>query len=201
MTSEPTVFIVDDDPSMLKALARTVTAAGWNAQTYTSGEDFLDSYDPDQVGCLVLDLRMPHMSGLIVQEKLIERQSHLPIIFITAYGEVSTAVQAMRAGALDFLEKPFSQQALLERIKQAIEEDDRIRQAQADRERASACLARLTRRERDVLEMIIAGKLTREIAAQFGISPRTVEQHRRQIMQKMQANSVVDLARMMFSLQ
>jgi two-component system, LuxR family, response regulator FixJ len=201
MPTGQTVFLVDDDPQMLKALVRTVTSAGWRVQTYLSGEEFLRAYDPTQAGCVVLDLRMPRVSGLRVQQTLMAKNAHIPLIFITGYGEVAAAVQAMKAGAIDFLEKPFSEQMLLDCIEQAMARDAQRRQVQAQRTTFAARLACLTRREREVLDLVLAGLLNKEIALRLGISQRTVELHRYRIMQKLQAESAVDLARQVFSAQ
>ncbi len=198
MPTESIVFLVDDDPEMLKAIARTVTSAGWPVQTYLSGEAFLCAYDPTQGGCVVLDLRMPHVSGLRVQETLRARNAHIPVIFITAYGQVAAAVQAMKAGAMDFLEKPFSEQMLLACIEHAMAHDAQRRQAQTWRTTFAIRLARLTPREREVLDLVLAGLLNKEIAVRLAISQRTVELHRRRIMQKLQAESAVDLGRQVF---
>ena len=198
MPTEPTVFLVDDDPEMLKAITRTVASAGWPVQTYLSGEAFLHAYDPTQAGCVVLDLRMPRVSGLRVQETLTAQNAYIPLIFITGYGEVAVAVQAMQAGALDFLEKPFSEQMLLACIERAMARDAQMRQVQARRTTFAARLARLTPREREVLDLVLAGRLNKEIALRLAISQRTVEIHRRRIMQKLHAESAVDLARQVF---
>ena len=198
MLTEAIVFLVDDDPEMLKALARTVASAGWPVQTYLSGEAFLSAYDPIQAGCVVLDLRMPRVSGLRVQETLTAQNAHIPLIFVTGYGEVAVAVQAMKAGAMDFLEKPFSEQMLLACIEHAMARDAQMRQVQARRTTFAARLAQLTRREREVLDLVLAGLLNKEIAPRLAISQRTVELHRGRIMQKLHAESAVDLARQVF---
>jgi len=198
MPTKATVFLVDDDPEMLKAIARTVASAGWPVQTYLSGEAFLRAYDPTQAGCVVLDLRMPRVSGRRVQETLMARNAHIPLIFITGYGEVAVAVQAMKAGAMDFLEKPFSEQMLLSCIEHAMARDTQTRQVQARRTAFAARLAHLTRREREVLDLVLAGRLNKEIALRLAISQRTVELHRGRIMQKLHAESAVDLARQVF---
>jgi two-component system, LuxR family, response regulator FixJ len=195
LATEPTVFLVDDDPEMLKAIARTVASAGWPVQTYLSGEAFLSAYAPSQGGCVVLDLRMPHVSGLRVQEMLIARNARIPVIFITGYGKVAAAVQAMKAGAMDFLEKPFSEQVLLDCIEHAMAHDAQRRQEQAWHTTFAARLARLTPREREVLDLVLAGLLNKEIALRLAISQRTVELHRSRIMQKLHAESAADLAR------
>ncbi len=164
MLTEATVFLVDDDPEMLKASARAVASAGWPFQTYLSGEEFLRAYDPTQAGCVVLDLRMPRVSGLRVQEALTAKNAHIPLIFITGYGDVAVAVQAMKAGAVDFLEKPFSEQLLLACIERAMAHDAEMRQVLARRTTFAARLARLTRREREVLDLVLAGLLNKQIA-------------------------------------
>ena len=192
----PIVFVVDDDPSMRRALERTITSAGWVVQTYGLGETFLDAYDPSQPGCVVLDLRMPQISGLAVQEQLAAQKASIPIIFITAFGEVSVAVQAMKAGAVDFLEKPFSSQELLTCIERAIARDREIRRQQDQQADLVARLATLTPREREVLDLVVAGSTTKEVAAQLGIQPRTVEIHRHHVIQKMGVRSAVDLVRL-----
>ena len=193
---EPIVFVVDDDPSMRRALERTITSAGWVVQTYGLGETFLDAYDPSQPGCVVLDLRMPQISGLAVQEQLAAQEASIPIIFITAFGEVSVAVQAMKAGAVDFLEKPFSSQELLTCIERAIARDRETRRQQDQQADLVARLATLTPREREVLDLVVAGSTTKEVAAQLGIQPRTVEIHRHHVIQKMGVRSAVDLVRL-----
>ena len=198
MPTESTVFLVDDDPEMVKGIARTVASAGWPVQTYLSGEEFLRAYEPAQAGCVVLDVRMPRVSGLRVQATLTARQAHIPVIFITGYGEVAAAVQAMKAGAMDFLEKPFSEQMLLACIEHAMAHDAQRRQAQTCRATFAVRLARLTPREREVLDLVLAGLLNKEIALRLAISQRTVELHRGRIMQKLQAESAVDLARQVF---
>jgi len=195
---EPIVYVVDDDPSVQRVLERTLTSAGWRVQMYESGPEFLDAFDPDRPGCLILDLRMPRMNGLTVQEKLMAMGSTLPIIFLTAFGDVPTAVQAMQAGAVDFLEKPFSNQQLLRRIEQALEQDTQLR-AQCQRRAAREVrLAHLTPREREVLDLIVAGDTNKEIAAQLNIGLRTVEMHRQQVMRKLGARSAVDLMHLLY---
>lgn len=193
MSTEPIVYVVDDDPSVQRALERTITSAGWRVATYASGAAFLDTYAPTQPGCLILDLRMPQMSGLTVQERLKAAGSSLPIIFLTAFGEVPTAVQAMQAGAVDFLEKPFSNQQLLLRIERAMAQDAQNRSMQQRRAEREARLASLTPREREVLNQVVRGMTNKEIATQLGIQVRTVEMHRQQVMRKLGARSAVDL--------
>ena len=150
-TQEPVVFVVDDDASTLKALSSTIAAAGWNARPFSSPESFLDAHYGDKPGCIVLDVRLPSISGLGVQERLAERGSRTPIVFISAYSDVPAVVAAMKGGAIDFLEKPFSAAHLLERVEQAIEKDAALRRAGAEQLDVERRLALLTRREAEVL--------------------------------------------------
>jgi two-component system response regulator TtrR len=191
------IFIVDDDPSMRRALHRIITSAGWQVQIYASGGDFLDAYELSQPGCVVLDLRMPHLSGLTLQELLVAREVFIPVIFITAFGEVSAAVQAMKAGAVDFLEKPFSNQHLLMCIEQAIARDAQLRRAREQHADLNARLARLTPREREVLDLVVSGYMNKEIGVQLDIQLRTVEVHRQNGMRKIGVRSVADLSRLL----
>jgi len=195
---EPIVYVVDDDPSVQRVLERTLTSAGWRVQMYESGPEFLDAFDPDRPGCLILDLRMPRMNGLTVQEKLMAMGSTLPIIFLTAFGDVPTAVQAMQAGAADFLEKPFSNQQLLRLVEQALEQEAQLRARRQRRAEREARLAHLTPREREVLDLVVAGDTNKEIAAQLGIGLRTVEMHRQQVMRKLGVRSAVDLMHLLY---
>ena len=195
---EPIVYVVDDDPSVQRVLERTLTSAGWRVQMYESGRSFFDAFDPDQPGCLILDLRMPWMNGLTVQEKLMAMGSTLPIIFLTAFGDVPTAVQAMQAGAVDFLEKPFSNQQLLRLVEQALEQEAQLRTQRQRRAEREARLAHLTPREREVLDLVVAGDTNKEIAAQLGIGLRTVEMHRQQVMRKLGVRSAVDLMHLLY---
>lgn len=197
--SEPTVFVVDDDPAVLRGLRLLMKSVKLNVETYLSAQEFLDDYDPAQPGCLLLDLRMPGISGLELQEILRTRSIPIPIIIITGYGEVPAAVQAMRKGAVDFLEKPFNDQVLLDHVQKAIAEDAQIRQQRAEQEAVLARLALLTPREREVMDLVIAGKSNKVIASQLGISPKTVEFHRSHIMKKMKADSVAGLVALVIS--
>jgi FixJ family two-component response regulator len=195
---EPIVYVVDDDPAVQRVLERTLTSAGWRVQMYESGPAFFDTFDLDRTGCLILDLRMPRMNGLTVQEKLMAMGSTLPIIFLTAFGDIPTAVQAMQAGAVDFLEKPFSNQQLLRLVEQALEQEARLRAQRQRRAERETRLAHLTPREREVLERVVAGDTNKEIAAQLGIGLRTVEMHRQQVMRKLGARSAVDLMHVLY---
>jgi two-component system, LuxR family, response regulator FixJ len=198
MSIEPIVYVVDDDLSVQRVLERTLTSAGWRVRMYESGPAFLDAFDPNRPGCLILDLRMPRMNGLTVQEKLMAMGSTLPIIFLTAFGDVPTAVQAIQAGAVDFLEKPFSNQQLLRLVEQALEQDAQLRAHRQRRAEREARLAHLTPREREVLDRVVAGDTNKEIAAQLGIGLRTVEMHRQQVMRKLGARSAVDLMHLLY---
>lgn len=190
---KPTVFIVDDDADVREALSELVESVGLAVQVFASAQAFLDSYDPDRPGCLVLDIRMPGMSGLALQQALKQREANLPIVMITAYGDVPTAVQAMKDGALEFLQKPFQEQEFLDRIQAALDREAALRQAEAARRDTQARLGRLTPRERDVLDQLIRGRANKAIARHLGIGERTVETHRSKIMEKLGAKSLAGL--------
>jgi FixJ family two-component response regulator len=190
------VFIVDDDPGVLKSVAFLLRTVGIRAQTYASAQEFLDSCDTGVPGCLVLDVRMPAMSGLDLQEKLQEMGSPWPIIFLTAHGDVPMAVKAVKSGAMDFIQKPFRDQELLDKIHRAMEENARARAAAQALHDAVARMESLTPRERQVLDAVVAGKANKVIAADLGVSQRTVEIHRAHVMRKMQADSTAQLVRM-----
>jgi FixJ family two-component response regulator len=190
------VFIVDDDPGVLKSVAFLLRTVGIRAQTYASAQEFLDSCDTGVPGCLVLDVRMPAMSGLDLQEKLQEMGSPWPIIFLTAHGDVPMAVKAVKSGAMDFIQKPFRDQELLDKIHRAMEENARARAAAQALHDTVARVESLTPRERQVLDAVVAGKANKVIAADLGVSQRTVEIHRAHVMRKMQADSTAQLVRM-----
>lgn len=196
MNAEPTVFVVDDDAAVRDSLSWMIEAAGLNVQAYACAEEFLASYDPVRPGCLVLDMRMPGMSGIALQKQLATRNIDIAIIFITAHASVPIAVHAMRAGAVDFLTKPFSEDALLDRITQCIEDARRRQASNAAQADLAARFALLTPREREILHDVVAGKPNKVIAAERGISQKTVEAHRARMMQKLRARSLADLMRM-----
>jgi FixJ family two-component response regulator len=196
MHDEPTVFVVDDDKGMRESLGWLIESAGLNVESYPSAKDFLDAYDPDRPGCLVLDVRMSDLSGLELQKKLAAKEVTLPIIFITAHGSVAAAVRAMRAGAIDYILKPFDHEALLERIEQCVERDREVRREHAWRAEVVTRFTLLTAREREVMERVVAGKPNKVIAAELNLSHKTVEAHRARVMEKMHAGSVADLIRM-----
>ncbi len=192
----PVVFVVDDDEAVRASVAMLLESVALPVETFASAGDFLDAWPGDRPGCLVLDLRMPGLSGLELQERLVERGSRLPIIFLTGHGDVPDAVAAMRAGAVDFLRKPFRDQDLLDRIQQALEMDRARRSAAGERTELAARLERLTPREREVLDRVVAGQPNKQIAAELGVSDRTVEIHRARAMAKMEAASLAELVRL-----
>ena len=192
----PTIFVVDDDSAVRDALKLLLRSVGQAVETYGSGQEFLDAYNDDRAGCLVLDIRMPGMSGLELQQKLNEKHSILPIIFITGHGDVPMAVEAMQAGAVDFIQKPFRDQDLIDRINQALEKDHNNRAALGERNDIRRRLETLTPREREVLDLVVHGKANKVIAGDLKLSQRTVEIHRARVMEKMQASSLAHLVRM-----
>lgn len=198
---EPLVYVVDDDAAVLDAIRMLLRSVGLRAATYTSGTDFLAAFDSDQPGCLVLDIRMPVMSGIELQERLREMGAMIPIVFVTAHGDIPMAVQAVKAGALDFIPKPFRDQDLLDRVQQAIELDLQHRNELSDRAELLRRHATLTAREREVFRLVAAGKANKVIAADLGISQRTVEIHRGRVMEKMQARSLPQLVRIALQIQ
>lgn len=187
---QPTVFVVDDDPGVGDAISLLLRSVGLRTRVFTSASEFLAAHDPEAAGCLVLDVRMPGMSGLDLQERLREMGSWLPIIFVTAHGDVPMAVDAMKAGAIDFVQKPFRDQDLLDKIHEALEVDARLRSDRIDREEINTRLESLSPREREVLDLMVEGKPNKAIALALGISQRTVEIHRARVMEKMEVRSI-----------
>ncbi len=196
MSTEATVFVVDDDDAVRQALDLLLESVGLTAQTYASAEDFLQAYDASQPGCLVLDVRMPGTSGLALQELLAAKDVNIPIIFITGHGDVSTAVRAMKAHAFDFIEKPFNDQDLLDRIHEAILKDAGERQESEHSTEIADRVATLTRREHEIMAMIVEGKTGKVMASTLKISEKTVQTHRARVMKKMRAQSVAELVKM-----
>jgi two-component system response regulator FixJ len=194
--SRPTIFVVDDDAAVRDALKLLLRSVGQPVETFAAAQEFLDAYSEDRPGCLVLDIRMPGMSGLELQQKLNEKHSILPIIFITGHGDVPMAVEAMQAGAVDFIQKPFRDQDLIDRINQALEKDGSNRAALGERNDIRHRLETLTPREREVLDLVVHGKANKVIAGDLKLSQRTVEIHRARVMEKMQASSLAHLVRM-----
>jgi FixJ family two-component response regulator len=193
----PTVFLVDDYTPVRNAVSRLLRAAGFLVVAFASAEEFLAQYDPGVCGCLVLDLAMPTVSGLELQDILTKTGSLLPIIFLTAHGDIPTSVQAMKRGASDFLTKPVNDEQLIAAVRSAIEKDRALRQKQTELSEIGARLATLTPREREVLEYVVAGKLNKQIASDLGTVEQTVKVHRAHVMQKMRVQSVAELARLM----
>jgi FixJ family two-component response regulator len=187
------VYVVDDDEAVRDSLQWLLEGVNYSVQAYDSAEAFLAAFDPQALACLILDVRMPGMSGLQLQEELAQRKAELPIVFITGHGDVPMAVSTMKKGAADFIEKPFDQAELKALVEKMLAQ---ARESAAQRERArmnQALLGKLTAREQQVLERIVAGRLNKQIADDLGISIKTVEAHRANIMEKLNANTVADL--------
>jgi FixJ family two-component response regulator len=190
------VFVIDDDESMRRSLASLLRSVGLDARVFSSPQEFTRAERPDAPGCLVLDVRLPGMSGLAFQEQLAKAGIGLPIIFISGHGDVPMTVRAMKAGAVEFLTKPFDDQVLLDAIHGAIERDRGRRRDAAQLAEVQARYRELTEREREVFRLVVGGRLNKQIAAELGLAVVTVKVHRGQVMRKMVAKSVVDLARM-----
>jgi len=200
MEQPSTVYVVDDDAAMRDSLCWLLSSVSLRAKAYASADDFLADWDPSMPGCLLLDLRMPGLNGLELQERLVKDGHQIPIIFLSGHGDVPTAVRAMQAGATEFLTKPFSERFLLERVQAALEQDAQIRRHRRAAEVLEARYAVLTLREREVLHLVVSGKVNREIAEILCISPKTVELHRSNLMKKMHADSVPNLVAMCLSI-
>jgi two-component system, LuxR family, response regulator FixJ len=192
----PTVFIVDDDEAVRQSLALLLKSLGIAAVAYSSAAEFLVSYDPQQPGCAVFDVRMPGMSGLALQNELNQRGTIIPVIFITGHGDIPMAVEAMQNGAFDFLQKPFGDQDLLARIHRALAVDSSHREQLERKDQIRLRMESLTPREREVMTLVTAGKPNKIMAAELGVSQRTVEIHRAHVMEKMATSSLAQLVRM-----
>ncbi|MBN1908357.1 MAG: response regulator transcription factor [Pirellulales bacterium] len=201
MTNQPVVYIVDDDPQVRESLNLLMRSVGFNTKAFESAEQFLDAYDdtPGPPRCLILDVRMPGLSGLGLQEKLASSGVEIPTIVITGYGDVAMAVKAMGAGAVDFIEKPFSRQALLTRVQEAIDRDAAQRRTRARRADVADRLESLSHREREVMELLIAGRHSKQIASQLEIGEKTVAKHRARVFEKMRVDSVATLVHLAYS--
>lgn len=199
MGNERTVFVVDDDQAVCRSVGALISSAGVNVETFATAQEFLDAYAPNQPGCLVLDVRLPGMSGLELQKKLKAAGIKIPVIFITGYGDVRMAVQAVQRGAVDVLEKPFAAQALLDRIDEAMERDAQARRHDAEGARVAARVGRLTPRERQIMETLVDGNSVKVIAARMQISPKTVDFHRKHILKKMEVDSPTRLVRLVLT--
>lgn len=193
---DPVVFIVDDDDDIRISLSRALRTRGYKTEAFASAQDFLESYDNELPGCLILDYGLPGMSGLELQQVLVKRGRALPIIFITGHGGVPEAVEAMKYGAVDFLEKPFRQDVLIERIEKALQLDARARCYEGKSRDVRARFERLTEREREIAELLVSSpsnSSSKDVGRHLGISPRTVDHHRARILEKMQIHSVAEL--------
>ena len=195
MDMEPVVHVVDDDPNLLKSLRWLLESVGRKVETFESGQAFLADFDPTQPGCLLLDIRMPGMSGLELTQHLQSHNITIPIILFTGHGDVPMAVQSMKDGAFDFIEKPYNEQKLLDRINDAMEHDRRLRQEAVERDEAVSRIELLTPREREVMHLIVEGLANKQIAARLGISEKTVEVHRSRAKTKLRAESVAELVK------
>jgi FixJ family two-component response regulator len=191
-----TAFLVDDDPGVLKALSRIVRTAGYDSVCYSSPQDFLRERDPSTPGCIILDLTMPELDGLELQHHLAQAGDDLPIIFLSGRADIPASVSAMKAGAIDFLVKPVNREKLLTAIEQARERDGKARQARCEWQSIEEKLARLTRREREVLDHVVKGQLNKQIAADLGTVEKTIKVHRGRMMAKLEVRNVADLVRL-----
>jgi FixJ family two-component response regulator len=190
------VFVIDDDASMRDAVSRLLNAVGLTVQTFASAREFLAGRLPDVPGCAVLDVRLPGLSGLDLQREMVERGIHIPVIFITGHGDIPMSVQAMKAGAVEFLTKPFRDQDLLDAVRSGIQLDRQGRKERAELAELRDGLRQLTPREREVMSLVVAGLLNKQIALRLGTSEKTIKIHRSHVMQKMRADSLADLVRM-----
>jgi len=191
-----TVFVVDDDADVRESMTWLLGFAGIDVETYPSAEAFLEANDPSKRGCIVIDMCMPGFGGLDLQKQLASRGDDRPVIMITAFGDVSGAVGALKAGATDFIEKPFSDDAILESIRRALDVDRGTQDARSKRGKVSSLLARLSPRERQVMELVVAGKPNKIVAAELGLSTKTVEAHRAHVMEKLEVESLAELVRL-----
>lgn len=197
----PTVFVIDDDEAVRNSLRLLLKSLNLSVHAYASAQEFLPTYHPRQAGCLLLDIRMPGMSGLELQQQLNLQGATIPVIFITGHGDVPMAVEAMQHGAFDFLQKPFRDQDLIDRVQRALERDALLRAQLRETDRIREHLDALTAREREVLDLMVSGKANKVMAAELGVSQRTVEIHRARVMEKMQARSLAQLVRMIMEVQ
>jgi len=196
MNESPTVFLVDDNKGVREATRFLVESVGLTVEAYPSAIDFLDHYDPTRPGCLVLDIRMPRMSGLELQEVLREQNASIPIIFMTGHGDVTLCVRAYEGGAFAFVEKPVNHQVLLDHIQRAIADDQHQRQLRANRPDIAARLQRLTPREREVMDLLVAARSMKQISSQLEISVQTASKHRARVLEKMEVENDVELVRL-----
>lgn len=201
MNPDPTVFVVDDDDAVRRFLSGLIASVGLNVETYASAREFLDVCERSRAGCLVLDIRMPGISGLELQKELVARDIRIPVIILTGHGDVQVAVHAMKGGAVDFIEKPFNNELLLDRIQKAVAESVQAATSRVKRDEIVRRMDLLTPRECQVLEMVAAGETNKGVARHLDISERTVEIHRAKVMEKMRAKSLADLVKMVATLE
>ena len=197
--AKATVFVVDDDQAMRNSLKWLIESVGVQVESFASADEFLVQYQPGRHGCLVLDVRMPGMSGLDLQEQLAQQNINIPVVIITGHGDVPMAVRAMKSGAIDFIEKPFNDEVLLDAIRRALAFGEQQRSHQIEHLQIQQRLQHLTPREREVMEMVTEGRSNKEIANALGVSAKTIEAHRARVMEKMQAGSLAELVRMVLS--
>jgi two-component system, LuxR family, response regulator FixJ len=194
-SADPLVYVIDDDEAVLDSLRMLLKSLGLESSVHTSAFEFLDSFDPDRHACLVCDIRMPSMSGLELQQRLLEDGFEVPIIFITGHGDVPMAVNAMKSGAFDFIPKPFRDQDLIDRVHKALQQDRQKRAARREELTIRECLKTLTPREMEVMRRVVSGQANKVIAMDLGVSPRTVELHRARVMRKLHLRSVAALVK------
>ena len=197
--NKATVFVVDDDQAMRNSLKWLIESVGMQVESFSSADEFLAQYQPGRAGCLVLDVRMPGMSGLDLQEHLAERNILTPVVIITGHGDVPMAVRAMKGGAIDFIEKPFNDEVLLDAIRRAITYEEQQRSHHSEHLQIQERLSNLTPREQEVMAMVTEGRSNKEIANALGVSAKTIEAHRARVMEKMQAGSLAELVRMVLA--
>ena len=194
--AEPLVFVVDDDPSVRRGLSRLLASAGFRSETFASAEEFLGQEPYHGLGCIILDVRMPGLTGTDLQDLLSQGSHPLPIIFITGHGSIPMGVKAMKKGASDFLPKPFDDHDILRAVAEAIERHKKVRRADSETAYARECVALLTAREKEIFMLIVDGKLNKQVAYSLGIAEKTVKVHRGRIMEKLKVSSVADLVRL-----
>jgi two-component system response regulator FixJ len=195
MSAEPPVYVVDDDPAMRDSLRWLLESVDFVVHAFDSATAFLDGYNGERPACLILDVRMPGMSGLDLQDELMRRGVNIPMIMISAHGDVPVAVRALKSGAIDFIEKPFSDQLLLDRVRQALQSDAEVARADVVKDTILARVRELTPREKEVMDLVVSGRPNKAIAAHLSLSQKTVEIHRARVMAKMKANSLAELVR------
>ncbi|MBU0616779.1 MAG: response regulator [Planctomycetes bacterium] len=199
MEPKGTVYVVDDDPGVRTSLRRLLEEVSLPCQAFGTANEFLKAYSPASPGCLVLDVRMPGMSGIELHKRLVAEDVTIPVIIISGHGDIPMAAETMRRGAVDFMEKPVSPQTLLDRIQQALARDAETRRAKVERDAVAARAALLTPREREVVDLAVTGMANKQIAAQFGVSSQAIDAHRAKAMKKLQAENVAELVRLMIT--